>query len=279
MNGIIVVNKERDYTSRDVVNILCKKFGIKRIGHTGTLDPIATGVLVVCIGKYTKLVSKITSEDKEYVATIKLGIKTDTLDITGNVLEKSDKQSVDSEILINTLYSFIGTYMQEVPAYSAVKINGKKLYEYARNDIDVVLPKREVSIKKIELLENKGEIIKFRVVVSKGTYIRSLIQDICNALGVLGTMESLSRTRQGNFTMDSAYSLQQIENNDYKLLTVEDVFDYPIYILSDEEYWKVSNGVSLEINATNEFLLMKYKENVLAIYQHMEYNYKPYVML
>ena len=125
MNGILVINKESGYTSRDVVNILNKELHTKKIGHTGTLDPLATGVLVVCIGKYTKLVDKITCYDKEYIATIKLGIKTDTLDITGNILESTNNISVDKEVVINTLNSFLGSSMQEVPKYAAVKINGK----------------------------------------------------------------------------------------------------------------------------------------------------------
>ena len=149
MNGIIVVNKESDYTSRDVINILNKTFNTKKIGHTGTLDPLATGVLVVCVGKYTKLVDKLTSYDKEYIATIKLGIKTDTLDITGNVLEENYNINLNEQEVINILNSFLGSSIQEVPKYAAVKVNGKKLYEYARNNEEINLPKREIQISDI----------------------------------------------------------------------------------------------------------------------------------
>lgn len=131
MDGILVINKPKDVTSRDVVNKVCKILNTKKVGHTGTLDPIATGVLVVCVGKATKLVEVLTSNDKEYIATVKLGVLTDTLDIDGNII-KEEKVSILKEELIKVLNFFVGSYEQEVPIYSAVKINGKKLYEYAR---------------------------------------------------------------------------------------------------------------------------------------------------
>ena len=177
MDGVLIVNKEKGVTSRDVVNKICKILNTKKVGHTGTLDPIATGVLVVCVGKATKLVEILTSEDKEYIATVKLGVLTDTLDTDGKVLEEKDV-FIKKEDLVRTLNSFVGFYDQEVPIYSAVKINGKKLYEYARSNIKVDLPKRRVEIKKIELLEFNKDHYKFKVLVSKGTYIRSLIKDI-----------------------------------------------------------------------------------------------------
>ena len=152
MNGIIIVNKPYGYTSRDVVNILCKKFKTKRIGHTGTLDPIATGVLILCIGSATKLVEALTSDDKEYIATVELGTLTDTLDNTGNVI-KEEKTNLNVNQITKALEKMQGVYEQEVPIYSAVKINGKKLYEYAREGINVELPKRMVNIKSLELIK------------------------------------------------------------------------------------------------------------------------------
>ncbi len=279
MNGIIIVNKESGYTSRDVVNILNKELRTKKIGHTGTLDPLATGVLVVCIGKYTKLVDKITCVDKEYIATIKLGIKTDTLDITGNVLETAKVGNVDKEMVINILNSFLGRSMQEVPKYAAVKIKGKKLYEYAREGIEVELPKREINISEIELLQCNQEEIEFRVVVSKGTYIRSLIRDICEKLGVLGTMSKLMRTRQGKFTIQNASTIQEIKNGNYEVLEVQKIFDYPIYSLNENEYFKVKNGADLNLKKLDFYLILKYKKTIVAIYQKIEDVYKPYFML
>ena len=152
MDGIIVVNKPKGITSRDVVNKVCKKFNTKKVGHTGTLDPIAEGVLVICIGKATKLVEVLTSLEKEYIAEVKLGILTDTLDVDGLVL-KEEKTEIKREELEKVLNSFVKEYNQEVPIYSAVKIGGKKLYEYAREGKEITLPSRKVNIKNIELLD------------------------------------------------------------------------------------------------------------------------------
>ena len=181
MDKLVVVNKPSDITSRDVVNKLCKIFNTKKIGHTGTLDPIASGVLVCVCGKYTKLVNDLTSLEKEYVATIKLGIKTDTLDTEGNIIEERDV-NITKQDIEKVFNNFSKSYNQTVPKYSAVKINGKKLYEYARNNIDIKLPVRKVEIYSLELLDFDGTSITFKTKVSKGTYIRSLIEDICNDL-------------------------------------------------------------------------------------------------
>ena len=151
-DGILIIDKPKDYTSRDVVNIVSKKLNTKKVGHTGTLDPLATGVLVICVGKATKLVDYLTSTYKEYEAELILGIKTDTADITGNILKEEDSIKKKEEIL-ETLNNMIGKYNQTVPIYSAVKINGKKLYEYAREGKEIELPKREVEIKTLELLD------------------------------------------------------------------------------------------------------------------------------
>ena len=159
MDQLIVVNKPEGYTSRDVVNKLSKILNTKKIGHTGTLDPIATGVLVCLTGKYTKLVDLLTALDKEYVAEIKLGIKTDTGDVTGNVIDKSNKVILKNDIL-DVIEKFPKKYLQTVPKYSAVKIDGKKLYEYARENIDIELPKREVNIYNLELISFNDDIIK-----------------------------------------------------------------------------------------------------------------------
>lgn len=277
-NGLIVVNKEKNVTSRDVVNSLCKIFNTKKIGHTGTLDPIATGVLVIAIGKYTKLVDKITSLDKEYIAKVKIGIKTDTLDITGNILEKR-KCNVDKLLLINTLNSFIGSYSQVVPKYSAIKINGKKLYEYARKNIHIDLPSRKVEIKNIELIDFKTDSFSFKVTVSKGTYIRSLIRDICDKLNIIGTMESLTRTRQGEFKIEGSYTTRDIINNKYKLLTAEDIFDFKTYEITFEEFKKIQNGNMLSLNSKEEYLFLNYQQKKKAIYKKEKDLYKVWFKL
>jgi len=278
MNGILVVNKEKDYTSRDVVNILTKELNTKKIGHTGTLDPLATGVLVVCIGKYTKLVSEITSYDKEYIAQIKLGIKTDTGDITGNVLEEKEFNITEDDIT-KVLNSFLGKSVQTVPKYSAIKINGKKLYEYARNNEDIELPKREIEVKKIELINYTDDIIQFKATVSKGTYIRSLIEDICEKLNTVGTMNNLQRTKQGYFNIEDSYYLEDIKNNNYKLVDIEKILNYKTYDLSKEEYEKVINGCKMNFNINDEKVILKYLGDIIALYIKDNEFYKPLVML
>ena len=278
MNEILVVNKDKDMTSRDVVNILNKKFNTKKIGHTGTLDPIATGVLVVCIGKYTKLVDLLTSQNKEYIAEIKLGIKTDTGDITGNIVDKKDFD-VDEDKINDVLKSFIGKQIQTPPIYSAIKVNGKKLYEYARNNESVEIPKREIEIYLIELISFKEDIITFKCNVSKGTYIRSLIEDICEKLGTVGTMNNLIRTKQGKFTIEDSYTIDDIKNDNYKFINIEDVLDYKKIELKDDEYNKVLNGSKIKIDTNEDKVILKYQNEIIAIYQKDNDIYKPYIML
>ncbi len=278
MDSVIVVNKDINRTSRDIVNDLNKILGTKKIGHTGTLDPIATGVLVICVGKYTKLVNLLTALDKEYIATIKLGIKTDTLDITGKVIEEKSF-NVDKEGVINTLNSFLGKSIQEVPAYSAVKINGKKLYEYARNNESVELPKRMITVNRIELLDFKDDLIKFKVNVSKGTYIRSLIEDICSKLGTVGTMESLERIKQGKFDIKDSYTLKDIKNNNYKALNVKELFDYKVVELTEEEYFRVKNGNFINIDLEDCLIILTYQNKDIAIYEVKNKIAKCYIML
>ena len=210
MNGILILNKENGITSAEELNKVKRILGEKKIGHTGTLDPMATGVLVVLLGKCTKLSDVITSLTKEYIATVKIGIKTDTLDITGNILEQR-KEMLEKDTLSNVINSFKKTYEQEVPSYSSVRIDGKHLYEYAREGIEVELPKRKVTIHEIELLEIKEDEFTFKCLVSKGTYIRSLIRDICDELGIIGTMSALERTKQGVFEIKDSYSMEDIE--------------------------------------------------------------------
>ena len=274
MNGIIIINKPTGYTSRDIVNIISKKLKTKKVGHTGTLDPLASGVLVITIGRYTKLGEMLTSLDKEYISEIKLGIKTDTLDITGNILEKKDF-NVTKEDVEKVFKKFIGKYEMEVPKYSAVKINGKKLYEYARNNEDIALPIKTVEVKELELIDYQDDIIKFRTKVEKGTYIRSLIRDICKKLNTIGTMNSLIRTKQGSFSLENAQELE----DDYNLLKITDVLNIKTYNLNDEEYQKVINGNALVLNNNEEQLLLVYNNEEIAIYNKENNIYICNVML
>ena len=276
---ILNVYKEPGMTSRDVVNILSKHFQTKKVGHTGTLDPIASGVLIVCTEKDTKLVDLITAEYKEYVATCKLGLKTDTGDITGNVIEECSYNFKESD-LQNVLHSFLGSSTQTVPLYSAVKINGKKLYEYARNNIPVTLPVRNINIRDIELLNFSGTEFTFRVVVSKGTYIRSLIEDICASLSTVGTMSALKRTKQGKYRVEDANKIEDILHDKYNLISVLNALsDYPKVTLDFDLYKKVKNGAKISLNSNDKIVLLVYNNLPVALYEQEDNHYRVYKML
>ena len=266
-SGLIAVNKKKGMTSFDVVNTISHLFGIKRVGHTGTLDPLAEGVLIVAIGKATKVVELVTSKNKEYIADVLLGIRTDTRDITGKVIEKTE--DIDVTNLDEVINSFKKTYMQEVPIYSAVKVNGKKLYEYARNNETVELPKKEVTIESLEILDRKDNEFKIKTTVSKGTYIRSLIDDIGEELGCHATMKTLTRTSQASINIEEASTLEEIEEGNYKLLSIEYVLDYPIQIVDKVLEKKISNGQRID-NTFNviDKIIFKNKDNkLLGIYE------------
>lgn len=278
MDQLLVVNKPEGFTSRDVVNKLSKILNTKKIGHTGTLDPIATGVLVCLTGKYTKLVDLLTALDKEYIAEIKLGIKTDTGDITGNVIDTSNKVILKNDIL-DVIKKFPKKYLQTVPKYSAVKINGKKLYEYARENIEIELPKREVNIYNLELISFNDDIIKIKTKVSKGTYIRSLIEDICEMLGTVGCMKSLVRTHQGIFGIDEAYTLDDIQNNNFIGKNIHEFLDYPCINVEECNLKTVLNGGKISnIYDIKDKVIMMYNNKDLAIYEVDGETLKPYVM-
>lgn len=276
---ILNVCKEANMTSRDVVNIISKHLHTKKVGHTGTLDPLATGVLLICTHHDTKLVDIITAAKKEYVATMQLGLQTDTGDITGKILNQAPYKVTKTQVE-KALKSFLGDSLQTVPIYSAVKINGKKLYEYARTNEAVTLPTRNIHIYDIELLSFKDDTIKFRVEVSKGTYIRSLIEDIAKTLGTLGTMTSLTRNKQGDFSLENAYTIDDILNDNYQeipLLTV--LKDYPVYELNKDEYFQVKNGVKLSLNRDDKIITMVYNNKPIALYKKDETVYRVYKML
>lgn len=279
MDKLVVVNKPSNLTSRDVVNKLCKIFNTKKIGHTGTLDPIASGVLVCVCGKYTKLVNDLTSLEKEYVATIKLGIKTDTLDTEGNIIEERDV-NITKQDIEKVFNNFPKSYNQTVPKYSAVKINGKKLYEYARNNIDIELPVRKVNIYSLNLLDFDGSSITFKTKVSKGTYIRSLITDLCNDLNTIGTMSNLIRTKQGNFSIEESYTLSDIEKGNYKSLSIHEFLNYPSIEIPDNYLKLISNGNKIPntFNIKDKVIFTKNNKDY-AIYVNENNVLKPYIML
>ena len=276
MNGLIIVNKDKNLTSRDVVNEMCHIFNTKKVGHTGTLDPLATGVLVIAIGKALKIVDHITSLDKEYIAKVKLGIKTDTLDITGKVLDTKEV-NITNEDIDKVLSSFPHDYDMEVPLYSAVKVNGKKLYEYARNNIPVELPHHKVTVYSLERISDiKDNSFYIKCHVSKSTYIRSLITHICKNLGTIGVMEELNRTKQGKYSIEDSYTLEDIKEGNYKLIPIIDALDIPkVEITNNELLKKVINGNKLENIYNYPEFIFTYNHDVIAIYKQDNNLVKP----
>lgn len=272
-NGILIVNKPSGITSRDVVNIVGKTLNIKKVGHTGTLDPMATGVLVLCLGNALKVCELITANDKEYTAKVILGIETETLDTTSPIIN-TKKTNITKEEIEKVLNSFKGSYLQEVPKYSAVKINGKKLYEYAREGKEIELPKKMVTIYDIQLISdityyNDTTSFYIKTTVSKGTYIRSLIRDIGYKLNTYGCMDSLERTRQGIFNIDNSYTLEEIKNNNYKLLSIEESLpNIPLVEVDNKTLFKIRNGVKLKKFFDGDMAIIKDKNKVVAIYKN-----------
>lgn len=253
-NGIINVYKEAGFTSHDVVAKLRGILKQKKIGHTGTLDPDAVGVLPVCLGNATKLCDMLTDKSKEYEACMLLGVSTDTQDISGTILEKREVH-VSEEQVKEAILSFIGEYDQIPPMYSAIKVNGKKLYELAREGKEVERKPRHVEISDIQILSMCLPEVVFRVGCSKGTYIRTLCVDIGEKLGCLATMKSLKRTRVGNFPIENAVTLSQIEELvaqnkiEEKIVATDQVFiDYARVQIRPEHSKSLANGNQLYLN-------------------------------
>ena len=272
MDGIILIDKEKNITSRDVCNIVSKKLDIKKVGHTGTLDPIATGLMIICINEGCKLQEELTGLDKDYIAKVKIGIKTDTCDVTGKVIMEDSNYYLTKEKLISTLNSFLPGYKQKVPMYSAVKVNGKKLYEYARNNQEVIIPSHDVKIKKIRLLDFNQNSFTFFVSVSSGTYIRSLINDIGDKLKICMTMEELRRTRIGSYNIEDSSKIENLN-----IVSIIEALDIYKVIIEDESLLKkVTNGVKIE-NIYGQDKVLFIKDNIpLAIYKKDDNYLKSY---
>ena len=252
MDGIIVINKEKEYTSHDVVAKLKKKLNISKVGHTGTLYPNATGVLPILIGKGTKFSKYLINHDKIYEVELELGKKTDTADIEGKVIEeKNVDEKYIKENLLQVLESFVGKQEQIPPMYSAIKKNGKKLYEYARAGEKVEIEPRKIEIYKIDLNKYDKNIISFVVSCSKGTYIRSLCEDIAGKLNTVGYMKNLKRLQVGKFNIKDAVYIDDIDlkNVNEHLITLEEILrETPCINLSEKKLKLFINGVQLTAN-------------------------------
>lgn len=267
MNKLLLINKPQNMTSFDVVAIVRKTLNIKKIGHTGTLDPNAEGLMVILIDKATKALPFLHLNRKEYVASLKLGIKTNTGDIWGDVIEEAEIPSLNNDTIINVLNSFIGKSMQTPPKVSAISVKGKRLYEYARNNEEVIIPEREIEIFEIECLRIDSE-IHFRVQCSSGTYIRSLCEDIASKLGTVGTMSKLTRTKIEMFSIENAYTIEQIRNHEFEFEPVDQALVYPKYEVENID--DVKNGKKIRIDSDEEMILLTHKNEVLAIYEKDE---------
>lgn len=263
MDGILLINKPSGMTSHDVVNKVRRVLHTKKVGHCGTLDPDATGVLVLCVGKATKALQFLTSERKEYIANLSLGVSTDTYDASGRVVEQKKFEGVHH--VDEVLQSFIGKQMQVPPIYSAIKVNGKKLYEYARQNQEVHIEPREIEIMKIALLNQNDNEIQFKVLCSKGTYIRSLCVDIAHQLGYPGHMKSLIRSQSGHFDLKNCYSLEEIEKGEFQMLSLEEAFShFDHYVVDDENI--VIHGKLIQSDIDHQVVVVNTKGKVLAVY-------------
>lgn len=274
MNRIFILNKPLEFTSQDAVSKLKKILNQKKAGHTGTLDPMATGVLPILVGETTKLSKYLVEHKKTYIAVLKLGNCTDTGDSEGKIIEekKVDIENLTKDKVEFVLNEFLGKQIQTPPIYSAIKINGKKLYEYARNGMKVEIPKREIEIYNIKLikLDKNEKEIEFEVECSKGTYIRTLCEDIAKKLDTIGYMKSLTRTKVNNFKLEDTITFEDLENNKnneewllYNSYTMEEIFDYlPKLELNDRKKELFLNGVQLTF---------KEKDGLYNIYNNKNY--------
>ena len=284
INGIVNIYKEKGYTSHDVVAVLRKVVGQKKIGHTGTLDPDATGVLPVCLGRAPKVCELLTDHDKTYEALLLLGKTTDTQDISGEVLEEKDPAHLTEEEVRSCIESFIGEYDQVPPMYSALKVNGKKLYELAREGKTVERKSRRVQIHGIRILEMNLPHVRMEVDCSKGTYIRTLCHDIGEKLQVGGCMEELERTKVGRFLKEDAVTLdgvrQKMEQGDgAELFTpLDQIFaELPAVTVTDAKAWMSYNGNDLperfllekeEWTDGQEVRVYDSRKNFIGLYQY-----------
>ena len=250
LKGIINIDKPQNYTSFDCVAILRRAAGTKKIGHTGTLDPMATGVLACCIGPATRILEYLEDDTKEYCGTLRLGIETDTCDIWGNVTALQDVQ-VEESAVREAFAAFEGSIEQTPPQYAAIKVDGRKLYEYAREGRHIEVPARPVTIHALEILDIRGDEVDFQVVCSKGTYVRSLCRDIGRKLGTVGTMAALRRMRTGMCGIEDSLPIEAVKEMDaaalekYLIPMEKALGGYPRVDLNRRQGFDFLNGKTL----------------------------------
>lgn len=266
ISGSLLIDKEKGLTSRQEVNNISHLLKEKKAGHIGTLDPFADGLLIVLLGKATKISPFLEGMDKTYMATLKLGSKTDSGDLTGNIIENKDIPSLDKEDIENVLKSFLGKQTQIPPMYSALKVNGKALYKYAREGKEIERKKREITIYELKLLSYENNEITFISKVSKGTYIRTLGEDIAEKLGTVGHLTKLTRLSIGPYSLEQAKKTKDVSESDLiptlKMLSFMKSFEVEGELLK-----KASNGMHFRLPIEDTIVLLKNKDEAIAIYQ------------
>ncbi len=277
-DGIIIVNKPAGKTSHQIVSQARKTLNIKKVGHGGTLDPMAEGVLVILVGRGTKLSELLLCQDKQYIAEMTFGIQTDTLDTSGSILRRSEVH-LTPDLIENALAKFRGTIEQVPPMYSAVKQDGKKLYELARQGISVERKKRMVTIHELTLLETAGSKAVISVTCSKGTYIRTLIDDIGRHLGCYAAMSALTRTKSGRFCINDAVSPENITED--SIIPVNDIFeDIPIVTVVGNTEKRVRNGNPIKTDLKDFFLIKVFaKDELICLAESHDGILQPKIML
>lgn len=268
MQGLILINKPQNMTSFDVVAVVRKTLNIKKIGHAGTLDPNAEGLLIIMVDKATKALPFLAFKRKEYVAQLQFGIKTNTGDIWGDIIERDDSTLIDENRVDEVFSSFLGVTKQTPPKVSAISIKGKRLYEYARANIDVEIPEREIEIHAIEKLSYLAGVLTFKVACSSGTYIRSLCEDIALKLDTIGTMKALTRTSIGTYRVEDAVDLEALKRNEFKLLPILDAID--MQKIEVENVVDVKNGKPLALAIDTDEVLIVHQSEILAVYRYRE---------
>lgn len=266
--GIIYVNKPKGITSFDVCYKVRKVLQTKHIGHSGTLDPLATGAMILAYDKDTKVIQFLKSDTKEYTATCLIGVETDTLDIDGKVLKKEDNAMPSEDSIKEVLNTFIGKQLQTPPMYSAIRHNGKHLYDLARDNIEVDVKNREIEVFNIELLSTSKNIFTFKCKVSSGTYIRVLLKDILDKLGIIGTLQDLVRTKIGNVDIKDCFSIEDINNGKYIEYSALDVLKDKYYIYEVKDPKSIYNGRPIIDNSLkDEYILVVNDNKAIAIYK------------
>ncbi len=270
MHGLLLINKDEDYTSQDVCNVIKKIVQTKKVGHCGTLDPFAKGLMIVGINQGTKVLSYLEKESKTYQASITLGTATNTGDKTGKVIEKKEVNDYSISYLKEVLSHFLGKQMQIPPMYSAIKINGKKLYEYARKEVEVARKAREIEIYKIDFIDYQKPVLTISVTCSKGTYIRTLGEEIAKKLGTVGHVSELIRTQIGSFLLQNAQSLAQLKENVH-LFSIKEMLPLKQKIVNKALKKEILNGKKITYEGNEEMILLLDEEGKeLAIYEKEE---------